>query len=82
MIKDESKKNLRSKAFNLSGEDDVEYSSEYLSHLSALNKQVTQFIKNHIDDNALVILTPVFKVIFIFNTSLSIICKFANQLTI
>jgi len=45
----------------LPGEDDVEYSSEYLSHLSALNKQVTQFIKNHIDDNALVILTPVFK---------------------
>jgi len=36
-------------------------SKEYLSHLKALNIQVTEWIKKHVDDNPLVILSPVFK---------------------
>lgn len=34
---------------------------EYLGHLKALNIQVTEWIKKHVDDNPLVILSPVFK---------------------
>ena len=38
-----------------------EYSQEYLSHLKALNVQVSQWIKTHIEKNPYVFLTPVFK---------------------
>eukprot|EP00093_Oithona_nana_P010240 10240.XXX_457724_460464_1 [CDS] Oithona nana genome sequencing. len=38
-----------------------EYSQEYLSHLKALNVQVCQWIKTHIEKNPYVFLTPVFK---------------------
>eukprot|EP00092_Neocalanus_flemingeri_P026082 GFUD01028268.1.p1 GENE.GFUD01028268.1~~GFUD01028268.1.p1 ORF type:complete len:707 (-),score=239.83 GFUD01028268.1:117-2237(-) len=34
---------------------------EYLANLKALNTQVTNWIKSHVDDNPLVDLTPVFK---------------------
>jgi len=34
---------------------------KYLSHLKALNIQMTDWIKKHVDQNPLVILTPVFK---------------------
>jgi len=36
-------------------------SSEYLSHLKALNIQVLSWLKQHIESNPLVILSPVFK---------------------
>jgi len=36
-------------------------STEYLSHLKALNVQVLAWLKQHIDSNPLVILSPVFK---------------------
>jgi len=39
----------------------LEYSEEFLAHLKALNKQVTQWIQKHINDNSYVILSPVFK---------------------
>lgn len=38
-----------------------EYSQEYLSNLKALNVQVCQWIKTHIEKNPYVFLTPVFK---------------------
>jgi len=42
--------------------DDSEVlSTEYLSHLKALNVQVLAWLKQHIDSNPLVILSPVFK---------------------
>lgn len=34
---------------------------EFLAHLKALNVQITEWIRRHIDDNPLVILSPVFK---------------------
>jgi len=34
---------------------------DYLSHLKALNIQVTEWIKKHVDENPLVLLSPVFK---------------------
>jgi len=37
------------------------HSSEYLSHLKALNNQVLAWLKMHIESNPLVILSPVFK---------------------
>jgi len=36
-------------------------STEYLSHLKALNLQVLAWLKQHVDSNPLVILSPVFK---------------------
>jgi len=36
-------------------------STEYLSHLKALNVQVLAWLKQHVDSNPLVILSPVFK---------------------
>jgi len=38
-----------------------ELSTEYLSHLKALNIQVLAWLKQHIDSNPLIILSPVFK---------------------
>merc|ERR1719361_1468801 len=40
---------------------DKEYSKEFLSHLKVLNKQVTAWIKTHVDKNPYVFLSPVFK---------------------
>ena len=37
------------------------HSTQYLSHLKALNKQVLAWLKMHIESNPLVILSPVFK---------------------
>merc|ERR1719239_697107 len=37
------------------------YSDEYLAHLKALNLQVTDWIKRHVTDNPLVLLSPVFQ---------------------
>jgi hypothetical protein len=34
---------------------------EFLAHLKALNVQVTEWIRRHIEENPLVILSPVFK---------------------
>jgi len=42
-------------------DDGGELSTEYLSHLKALNVQVLAWLKQHIDSNPLVILSPVFK---------------------
>jgi len=42
-------------------EDTPEYDEDYLAHLKALNVQVTEWIKKHVDDNPLVILSPIFK---------------------
>ena len=44
-----------------SNDDKKEYSKEYLSHLKALNTQVCQWIKTHVEKNPYVFLTPVFK---------------------
>ena len=41
--------------------DKAAVNPEFLSHLKALNVQVTEWIRRHIDDNPLVILSPVFK---------------------
>jgi len=40
---------------------DMEYSREFLSHLKQLNKQVTAWLKTHVDKNPYVFLSPVFK---------------------
>jgi hypothetical protein len=42
---------------------ETEYNEDFLAHLQALNKQVTQWIQKHINENSYVILSPVFKVI-------------------
>ena len=39
----------------------MEYSREFLSHLKQLNKQVTAWLKTHVDKNPYVFLSPVFK---------------------
>ena len=43
------------------GAESKEYNSDYLAHLKALNLQVTEWIKRHIEENPLVILSPVFQ---------------------
>merc|ERR1719383_1242642 len=40
---------------------ETEYEDDYLSHLKALNIQVTDWIKKHVEENPLIILSPVFK---------------------
>jgi nuclear pore complex protein Nup50 len=43
------------------GGDSKEYNEDYLAHLKALNLQVTEWIKRHIEENPLVLLSPVFQ---------------------
>ena len=48
---------------NSSSKDNVEsneYNEDYLAHLKALNLQVTEWIKRHVEENPLVLLSPVF----------------------
>jgi len=39
----------------------TEYDEQYLAHLKALNLQVTDWIKKHVDENPLIILSPIFQ---------------------
>ncbi len=42
-------------------DDDEEYPEEFCSKLEALNTQLLRWVKNHLEKNPLVLLTPVFK---------------------
>lgn len=58
-----SAKSAESSFGNSSSKDNVEsneYNEDYLAHLKALNLQVTEWIKRHVEENPLVLLSPVF----------------------
>lgn len=58
-----SAKSTESSFGNSSSKDGVEsneYNEDYLAHLKALNLQVTEWIKRHVEENPLVLLSPVF----------------------
>ncbi len=53
--------NNKSPAKSSNDTDKEEFSKEYLAHLKALNVQVSTWIKNHVDKNPYVFLSPIFK---------------------
>ena len=60
-LSDESGKNSAAPNLSNNAESIGEYDEQYLAHLKALNLQVTEWIKRHVEENPLVILSPVFQ---------------------